>query len=170
MVDAPLSPTRGLTPKTAVTAVTPVTGPKSYGSNPLELRELRALRVKKHGLANHAKTPVTEAVTAPPLDADASILEREGMAVDGAPGVYLTAWARLQTHRPFGVSSEAWQRAVVSAGLFLDRWGEDAARLGWTAGQLFDAPYGLVWRLDGGLVEALGIDHARTADGRQARR
>ncbi len=137
---------------------------------PLELRQLRPLRLKKHSLENMRSGGVASGVAPPACALDADVLEREGMAVDGVPGVYLTAWARLQTHRPFGVSSDAWQRAVVSAGLFLDRWGEDAARLGWTAGQLFDVAHGLIWKLDGGLVEALGIDHARMADGRQARR
>ena len=59
-----------------------------------------------------------------------------------------------------------WRLALDDGGLFFDRWGADAAALGWTAGELLDVTAGLVWRLGGERVEALGPDHVRLGDGR----
>jgi hypothetical protein len=102
-------------------------------------------------------------------DADA-IEERAGLAADSVPPVYLDAWARLNCQKPFRVSDGEWRLVHNDAGLFLDAWGEDAAALGWTPGEVFDVTAGLVSRLAGERVEALGRDHARLADGRTIRR
>jgi hypothetical protein len=101
----------------------------------------------------------------------AEIEERAALAADRVPAVYLDAWARLQCQRPFSVDPDAWSRAIEGGGLFLDAWGADAAKMGWSAGELFDVPShgrraGLVWQLKGEQVEALGDDHIRLSDGR----
>ena len=49
-------------------------------------------------------------------------------------------------------------------------WGEDAAALGWTPGDLFDVTAGFVWRLGGERVMALEPDHMRLSDGRCLKR
>jgi hypothetical protein len=64
-----------------------------------------------------------------------------------------------------------WRLALDDGGRFLDAWGVDAATMGWAAGELFEVPRGrlgggLVWRLNGGRVDALGEDRARLADDR----
>jgi hypothetical protein len=82
------------------------------------------------------------------------------MAADSVPALYLDAWARLQCQKPTRVSDVDWRLALHDGGLFLDAWGEEAAALGWTPGALFDVASGLVWRLAGERVEALGPDHA----------
>jgi len=117
-------------------------------------------------------------VTTPraPINADyeAAIEERAGLATDRVPACYLDAWARLnhqQNHqqisaKPFAVSDAEWRLALNDGGLFLDAWGHDAAALGWTPGDLFDVTAGLVWRLAGERVEALGPGHARLGDRR----
>jgi hypothetical protein len=107
-------------------------------------------------------------------DADA-IAERAALAADSVPACYLDAWARLQCQRPSSVDPVAWRRAIDDAGLFLGAWGADAATMRWTPGELFDVPRdgqpgGLVWRLTGGRVSALGEDRARLSDGRIIRR
>jgi hypothetical protein len=100
-----------------------------------------------------------------PFDADA-IEERAALAADRVPHVYLDAWARLNHQKPFDVSEPRWRQAVADGGLFLDAWGSEAAGLGWTPGELFDVTAGLIWRLAGDLVEAIGEDHVRLSEGR----
>ena len=61
--------------------------------------------------------------------------------------------------------------ALDDAGRFLDAWGGRAAAMQSSAGDLFGVPCegqpgGLIWRLKGGRVEALGWDHARLGDER----
>lgn len=95
-----------------------------------------------------------------------AIEERAGLAADGVPAVYLDAWARLNHQQPFDVSEAEWRQALDDGGRFLDGWGHDAAALGWRPGDLFDVTAGLVWRLDGERVGALGPGHVRLSDGR----
>lgn len=156
--------------KSPGTAGTPGTAQKSSGSNPLEFREFRAFRVQNVGLGKSVFSPGTRNRNAPPNDADADICEREGLALDSVPDVYLRAWATLQNYRPFGVSPDTWARVVDDAGRFLDQWGDDAEECGWSADDLFKHPRGLVWKIGGAIVEALSVDHARLADGRLLRR
>jgi hypothetical protein len=99
-------------------------------------------------------------------EAEAAVQERAGLAAGRVPAIYLDAWARLNCQKPFRVSEAEWRLALDIGGRFLDAWGHDAAALGWTPGALFDVASGLVWRLSGGRVDALGADHARLNDGR----
>ena len=55
--------------------------------------------------------------------------------------------------------------ALDDGGRFLDAWGNEAAEMGWTPGELFDVTAGLAWRLAGERVEAIGA-RARLSDGR----
>jgi hypothetical protein len=101
----------------------------------------------------------------------AAIEERAALAADSVPPCYLDAWARLQCQRPSYATEEAWRRAIVDAGRFLDGWGADAETMQWTPGELFDAPRngrpcGFAWQLKGQHVDALGEHRARLADGR----
>jgi hypothetical protein len=155
-----------VTPKTGVTGVTGVTDPEGYASTLPELRRLRQLRVKSSKFPDDAKAGVTEGVTSAPEADETDIIEREGMASGGVPSAYLRGWAMLQTYPPLGVSPETWQGVVNDTGRFLDRWGREADRFGWSSDELFQQPHGLVWKLSGGRVEALGINHARMDGGR----
>jgi hypothetical protein len=109
--------------------------------------------------------------SSPVSDDESAIEERAGLAADSVPPCYLNAWARLQCQRPSYATEEAWRRAVVDVGRFLDGWGADAQTMQWTVGELFDVPRhgrpgGLAWQLTGELVEALGEHRARLAGGR----
>lgn len=92
--------------------------------------------------------------------------ERAALAANSVSAVYLDTWARLQCQRPFPVDPKIWQQAIVDAGLFLDQWGALASQFGWSPGDVFDVPAGLVWFIGGSTVETLGPEHARTADNR----
>ena len=98
------------------------------------------------------------------------IEERAGLAADSVPACFLDGWSRLNHQKPFDVSDEEWRRALDDGGLFLDAWGHRAAALDWSAGDLFDVAGGLVWRLAGARVVALGPEAARLNDGRTLRR
>ena len=100
-----------------------------------------------------------------PID-PAAIEERAALAADRVPSVYLDGWSRLNHQKPEGVSEGAWRQALGDGGRFLDTWGRETAACHWTPGELFDVRAGLVWRLAGASVEALGPHHARLSDGR----
>jgi hypothetical protein len=137
--------TFAVTPKKpAVTPVTPVT--------PL---------ARQKGKSEQANIAILDGAEP---DAD-EIDERAGIANDSVPGLYLDAWARLNWQKPARVSETHWRLALDEGGRFLDTWGEEAAALGWTPGDLFDVAGGLVWRLGGERVEALGPDHVRLGNG-----
>jgi hypothetical protein len=75
-----------------------------------------------------------------------------------------------QFQKPTSVSEAEWRLALADGGQFIDAWGADAAAIGWTAGELFDVPSagrpgGLVWRVKGERVEALGVASARFTGG-----
>lgn len=55
-----------------------------------------------------------------------------------------------------------WRLALDDGGRFLDPLGGEAAEAEWTSGKLFDVTAGLVWRLTGERVDAIGVDHGRT--------
>ena len=59
------------------------------------------------------------------------------------PAVYLDAWARLNCQKPEGVTEADWRRALDDGGRFLDGFGEKAAEIGWSPGELFDVGRGL---------------------------
>ncbi len=54
----------------------------------------------------------------------------------------------------------------MTAATFCDLFGCEGAALGWTPGELFDVAAGLVWRLAGERVHAIGAEHVRLEDGR----
>ena len=147
--------TPGVTPKKpGVTPVTPVT--------PL---------VRGKGKSEQASVAIL-AGAGPDV---AEIDERAGIAGDSVPALYLDAWARLNCQKPARVSEAEWRLALDGGGRFLDALGTLAAELRWSAGDVFDVPReggpgGLVWRLGGERVEALGPDHARLSDGREVGR
>jgi hypothetical protein len=99
--------------------------------------------------------------------------EREAIAIElgGVPKIYASAFAQLQAHPPPEVPLERWHQFVNDAGIFLDRWGRAAERIGWKAEELFglhpDAPMarydrmGLIWLLKGERVVALTATGAR---------
>ena len=106
--------------------------------------------------------------------------ERAAIIEDGA-GV-LRSWAenfaRLDiAERPPKFSEPAWRQLIDDGGQFLDRWANEAARLGWSALDVFGvdpaAPsttyeaMGLVPLIRGGNVVAIGSDRAtiRTQEG-----
>jgi hypothetical protein len=77
-----------------------------------------------------------------------------------------------------GATPPARRRSIVidDAGRFLDRFGNEAARLGWSAVDVFGTkdpsgiasmPAGLVPLISGGMVESIGADRAtiRMSDG-----
>jgi hypothetical protein len=144
--DRGVTVTPSVTPKTpGVTPVTPVT-PQKRGK----------------GKGDQASAAILDGAGPDVAEID----ERAGLASDSVPTAYLGAWARLNCQKPARVSEAEWRLALDGGGRFLDAWGEDAAALGWTPGDLFDVTAGLVWRLAGERVEALGPDHARLGDGR----
>lgn len=100
-----------------------------------------------------ASQPVTE------------IEERAGLSADSVPAVYLDAWARLNHQKPEGVTQADWRRALDDGGCFLDGFGKAAAGLGWRPGELFDLGRGLVWRLNGKRVQAIGTHGVRLNNG-----
>jgi hypothetical protein len=93
------------------------------------------------------------------------IEERAGLAADSVPAVYLDAWARLNCQRPHGVIEADWHRALQDGGLFLDEFGNEAARLCWRPDELFDLRNGLIWRLSGERVLAVGTHGVRLRNG-----
>lgn len=94
----------------------------------------------------------------------AEIDERAGVASDSVPALYLDAWARLNCQKPATVSVTEWRLALDDGGRFLDAWGSEAAKFRWTPGELFDPGDGLVWRLAGEHVRAIGADRAWLSD------
>jgi hypothetical protein len=99
-----------------------------------------------------------------------AIEERAGLAADRVPPIYLDAWARLNCQKPASVSEAEWRLALDDSGRFLDAWGSEAADMRWTPGEVFDVTAGLVWRLGGERVGAIGADHVRLRDGRTIKR
>jgi hypothetical protein len=89
-----------------------------------------------------------------------AIEERAALAADSVPACYLDAWARFQCQRPCQATE------IDGAGRFLDAWGCEAMEAGWTPGELLDVKTGLVWRLAGQHIEAVGAGHVRLGDGR----
>jgi len=149
---APVTPARGVTKGDLLRPKSPV------------LRPLRPLRLE---IEERAKCDDEGAAALDDAGPDAvAVEERAGLASDRIPAVFLDVWARLNCQKPARVSEADWRLALNDGGLFLDTWGNDATALQWTPGALFDVASGLIWRLGGGRVEALGADHARLGDGR----
>ncbi len=153
--------------KRSVTPATPVTPEPGNRPIPLELQALQRLQAKRGNQGKSDFSPVTVPVPVPALPEpdDAAIEERAGLAADRVPPAYLYAWARLNHQKPLDVSEAEWRLALDDGGRFLDVWGVEAAELGWTPGELFDVRKGLVWRLAGERVVAIGKVHVRLSDG-----
>lgn len=98
-----------------------------------------------------------------PVDADA-IEERAALAAGSVPACYLDTWALLNHQKPACVSEAEWLLVLDDGGRFLDAWGNEAADLGWTPAELFGPKIGLVWRLTGLSVKAIGPDHVLLSD------
>jgi hypothetical protein len=142
----PVTPAIGLqveSPKLA--GVTGVAGQDAQGGN------------------NDCSPPDAAAIDFAEPDADA-VEERAGLGVDRVPSAYLDAWAQLNCAKPARVSESEWRLALDDGGQFLDAWGGEAADMGWTLAELFPVTAGLVWRLAGERVVALGPSHIRLSD------
>jgi len=162
----------GTVPKTGVTGVVGVAGVPRYAAKPQELRPLRPLPVKNDDLGKSVFRGVIDGVPGLPGSVQDAIEERAALCSGIVPASYLDAWARLNHQKPLRASEAEWRRALDDSGRFFDAWGWVAeSEWAWTAGELFDIPRaigdgGLIWRLEGALVEAYGPDHVRLSDGR----
>ncbi len=89
------------------------------------------------------------------------------MALEGGvPALYAPAFAKMQVMPSNQIRNHfGFERAVDDAGRFLDAWGEEAERLGWSPAALFGAS-GLVWALGRRSVVALSCTAATLSDGR----
>jgi hypothetical protein len=91
--------------------------------------------------------------------------------IDGrVSAIFAQAFACLQVSQPSRMHRWVWERVINDAGLFLDKWGVQAERLGWSAEDLFAEPGssrsgGLVWRLSGRRVVALSASGATLSRG-----
>lgn len=96
--------------------------------------------------------------------------ERTAMALEGSiPACYAQAFAALQLYRPDGADETRWQQAVAGIALFLDTWGSQAERLGWTVRDVISpqlTPAALVWALKNARVIGLAMTTAYLSDGR----
>jgi hypothetical protein len=99
-------------------------------------------------------------------DAD-DLAERAAIHDAGVPRRWAEGYAALSTMpAPTGFTSPRWQRIIDAAGVFLDRWANEAVRCGWSDVDLFgvnpdrpDARFdamGLVLLLD--RCKVVGID------------
>jgi hypothetical protein len=105
------------------------------------------------------------------FDERAAIIEANGVPREWAEGMA----ALCTMPRPAAYAPERWQQLVDDGGLFLDRWGRQAAGLGWRAVDVFGvnlaAPerrydgMGLVPLLAGRAVIAITADSARIEKG-----
>jgi hypothetical protein len=129
-----------------------------------EVTPLRPLRPKSDKGENDSFASARTADPASHDSDEAAIEERAGLASDRVPSAYLAAWALLNCQRPYGVTEAVWRQALDDGGCFLDAFGNQAAALGWTPGELFDVTAGLIWRLNGKRVDAIAADRARLSD------
>lgn len=103
--------------------------------------------------------------------------EREAVATElgQIPEAYATAFAAIQSCPPADVPRRRWNLFIDDAGIFIDRWGKQADRLGWSVEDLFglhptaglnrhDAA-GLCWLLKSQRVVALTTTEARLSGG-----
>lgn len=96
--------------------------------------------------------------------------EREAMALEGGVSpAFAHVFAALQVARPTSVSLSRWHQAIDDAGIFLDTWGDAAARLGWTARDVIGpqlTPTALAWALNGAQVISITRTSTHFSDGR----
>jgi hypothetical protein len=166
-----------------------ITGPK--GAEPLVrlLADHKAQVLDALRLANGEQQKLQELQKAPgspqaclpqPAEEEARREEERAAFVEfdaGLPraklGTYERVFGALRSQCPQLIEPDRWQQAIHNAGIFLERWGEQAQALGWTARELFGlhaAPErpsptyrrlsrydetGLIWLLQGRPVVAL---------------
>lgn len=151
---------------------------KVEASAPLPADVVEGLRSHKGEVVALLTARVAEAAERARLGAEAYAAAdhdlEERIALTGRsdlPPELVENYARLQLMKPpRGVSIEWWYRTIDGGGRFLDAWGTEAVRLGYTAMDIFgvgrDAPEarhdlkGLVALLDGAEVIALTADKA----------
>jgi len=110
---------------------------------------------------------VTTLAAEPAVEIDAE--ERAAMVqyCGGIPAQFAGAFGQLQVAPPAGCKSSRWLQAIDDAGYFLDRWGRDAKRLGWSAAEIIGPVHtSLAWALCGQHVVSLTVSAAMLSDGR----
>jgi hypothetical protein len=152
--------------RSMVTPVTPVTPVTCLHSN----RQTYYVSEQAAGAASHVHD----------LEERAAIAIYDG----GMPESYAATFARLQIAQPIGVQHPQWLRGIDDAGRFLDRWARVAARLQWSAEDIFKYPatpmvkagrlslrnIGLCWLIGGRDVVALDFNSATIGNSRLFRR
>lgn len=113
------------------------------------------------------------------LDEAAALHERAAIIAEGTgvPIAWAEGFAALDRSWPVaGFTREQWRQVIDDGGRFLDRWGAEAARLGWRAVDVFGATrslsanmsprdevgqrVGLALMIGGGVVTAIAEDRA----------
>ena len=131
---------------------------------------LAALNERKHELIGL----LMDAAPAATVHSDESGFEERAALIEdgtGVPREWAEGFARLDlTNRPPKFTQDRWQSLIDDGGRFLDRWGAEAASLGWQAEDVFgvhpvvpSARYdlmGLVPLIGGGEVVAVTSDRA----------
>jgi hypothetical protein len=89
------------------------------------------------------------------------------------PELCARAFAMMQARPARDAPQDRWNIFVDDAGLFLDRWGQRAVELDWSAADLFTCQgpqRGLLWSLEGQTVTDLGARTAELSGGTAFRR
>jgi hypothetical protein len=109
-----------------------------------------------------------------PTISDPEVFEERAALIEygaGVPREWAEGFARLDMAQPpKGFDERRWRMLIDDGGKFLDRWGGEAARLGWSVFDVFGAhpiapgarcdAAGLVTLIDGGEVIAIKADRA----------
>jgi hypothetical protein len=122
--------------------------------------------------AKHSSRPQSVAgiatVAGTPPEHMNEVEERAALIEYGAdvPRAWAEGFARLHCASPaVGFSDDRWRRLIDDGGLFLDRWGNEAAAIGWNVADVFGVDpttpaarfdrMGILSLIDGGAVVAL---------------
>ncbi len=124
--------------------------------------------------SEHSEQQMAEKITPVSLELDPDAWEERAALIEanGVPKEWSEGFAALCTMpRPSAYAIERWEQLLNDGGLFLDKWGDKAAALGWKASDIFGvdprAPeirydaMGLVPALEGRSVIAITTDTAR---------
>ena len=92
--------------------------------------------------------------------------ERAAIAIHdgGIPEAFGDAFAQLQIAQPIGVPHRRWLRAIDDAGHFLDGWGNVAARLQWSAEDVFKLPTALSLKTQILNLDSIGLCVGQSTD------
>lgn len=131
-------------------------------------------KTQPHGQVDKSYRPLNIQTLSNPLHFDSDTFQERTAIIqaNGLPREWAEGFALLCTMpRPSLYTAEAWQSIVDDAGVFLDRWGRQAACLGWQAHEVFGvhskAPnhrydaMGLIVLLQGRPVTAITAETAR---------